>query len=94
MERLEGDRIHRMARRPEGVFSRDACAREGTDGANAASADLLTGSLEQNFDFSSLLADREAVQFSGEEALRELAMIDASWRMRTFETYAMRRSTA
>ena len=41
--------------------------------------------IEQNFDFSSLLADPETVRFSGEEALRELAMIDASWRMQTFE---------
>jgi hypothetical protein len=78
-ERLEGDRIH------EWLLLHRSLRREGTDGKRIRRQQIfLRALIEQNFDFSSLLADPEAVRFSGEDALRELAMIDASWRMQTF----------
>jgi len=41
--------------------------------------------IEQGFDFALLLADQDLVQMSGAIALEELAAIDTSWRMQTFE---------
>jgi len=46
---------------------------------------LLQILLAQHFDFGSAIADKDLIRISGGEALRELASIDASWRMQTFE---------
>jgi hypothetical protein len=45
---------------------------------------LLKALLKQHFDFATVVADRDLVRISGEEALSELALIDTTWRMRTF----------
>jgi len=83
-ERLECERIH------QGIGARKAVdlphmRKFDNDFSRALRQQVfLQGLLQQKFDFSSLLADLELVQFSGEEALRELAAIDATWRMQTF----------
>ena len=84
-ERLEGNRIHEWLGARKRLLQR-SLRREGTDGKRMRRQQIfLRVLIEQHFDFLSLLADPEAVQVSGEEALRELAMIDPSWRMKTFE---------
>jgi glycosyltransferase involved in cell wall biosynthesis len=84
-ERLEGDRIHEWLGARKRLLHR-SLRREGTNGKRMRRQQIfLRVLIEQNFDFSLLLADPKAVRLTGEEALRELAMIDASWRMQTFE---------
>ena len=84
-ERLESERIHQW------VGARTGIAREGirlqdTDWHRMRRQQIfLRALLEQHFDFSTLVADKDLVRISGEDALRELASIDASWRMQSFE---------
>lgn len=83
-ERLEGDRIHewvgarkriKIPRMLKGDTDRQRMRRQQI---------FLKVLLAQNFDFSSVLADGDLVRISGEEALKELASIDLSWRMNAF----------
>lgn len=84
-ERLEGERIHQW------LGARSSIAVSGMKGeANdwkrmRRQQVFVQALLAQRFNFASVIVDKERVQASGEGALRELASVDAAWRMRTFD---------
>lgn len=78
-ERLSGERLHQWvgARYAVDGFSSDLhrLARQGV---------LLRTLLQQQADFSKLLADPDLVRIEGADPLPILAQVDAGWRMRVF----------
>ena len=84
-ERLSGDRIH------EWLGARKRSAVPGMRGLDndwqrmRRQQVFVLALIEQGFDFSFLLTDKDLVQVSSGDGLRELALIDATWRLNSFD---------
>ena len=78
-ERLEGERIHQW------VGARKGLGPHTSDRHRMVRQQIfLRALLEQGFDFKAVVANKDLVRMSTEEALTELACINSSWRMQTF----------
>ena len=84
-ERLSGDRIHEWVGARKRIVD-PGMRGLGTDGQRMRRQQVFVlALLEQHFDFSSVIADKDLVRISGEDALRELALVDATWRLQSFD---------
>ncbi|MGE3528791.1 MAG: glycosyltransferase [Methyloceanibacter sp.] len=83
-EYLAGERVHQWVGARIGV-AQDGVALKATDWHRMERQQvLLQALLKQRFDFAAVISDRHLVRISGEEAIGELALVDATWRMKTF----------
>lgn len=83
-ERLQGERIHEWVGARKGL-ARKGLGRQTSDLHRVRRQQIfLRALLEQRLDFRAVVADKNLVRISADEALTELTCIDSKWRMQTF----------